>query len=59
MINTRGIPMESKKVEQKVENKSPLKVEEKKLNPEELKNTKGGSWTTSMFISFNGDGGSI
>ena len=34
--------MELKKVEKKVENKVPLKVEDKKLSKEELKSTIGG-----------------
>ena len=56
--------MELKKVEKKVENKVPLKVEDKKLSKDELKSTIGGGaciwWGKDggddAFIWFGGNG---
>lgn len=44
--------MDTKKVEEKVENKPPLKVEDKKLSKEELKSTIGGG--SCYFFFANG-----
>ena len=49
--------MELKKVEKKVENKVPLKVEGKKLSKEELEAAiGGGSFSIPGFNDWNGDG---